>query len=101
MLVSTNDAFAAVRGLRLPGGVGKSVRATGDAYDAGSEANTEDCAHIPGPPCDNGGVRVIEGAEGYIHIHAGIHGIEDLVPAYRDWRNPVIEVTVTRLEDED
>ena len=56
--------------------------------DAQSEANTELCDHIPGPPCGNGGVRVPEGAEGYVHIHAGIHGIGDLAPSQFDWRNP-------------
>ena len=95
MLVTTNDAFAAVRSLRVtPGG---TVLAYALAYDAGSEANTEACPHIPGPPCGNGGVRVEDGAEGFIHVHGGIHGGTDLVPALHDWRNPVASVTIGRI----
>jgi hypothetical protein len=92
MLVTTNDAFFAVRGLRVPGWGRTQVEA--NVYDAGSEANSESCGYIPGPPCGNGGVRDTEKAEGYIHVHAGIHGIADLDPAVRDWRNPAALITV-------
>jgi hypothetical protein len=37
------------------------------------------------------------GAEGFVHVHAGIHGIKDLVPARDDWRNPVARIEVRRL----
>jgi hypothetical protein len=92
MLVTTNDAFFAVRNVGAPA-IGQVV-VHADAYDAGSEANSEDCDYIPGPPCGNGGERDTEGAEGYVHIHPGIHGIEDLVAAESDWRNPVAEITI-------
>ncbi|MDH3414413.1 MAG: spondin domain-containing protein [Gammaproteobacteria bacterium] len=95
MLVTTNDAFFAVRGARVFAH-GTSTHHS-SAYDAGSEANTENCDHIPGPPCGNAEVRVPDGSEGYVHIHAGVHGIADLVPSMHDWRNPVAEITVTRL----
>lgn len=95
MLVTTNDAFYGVAGHEL------SVRADSafrvPAYDAGSEANTEMCAHIPGPPCGNAGVRVTTGAEGFVHIHAGVQGTGDLVPADHDWRNPVARIEVRRM----
>lgn len=90
MLVTTNDAFYAVQGLRAGPGL---VAANADAYDAGSEANNEDCDFIPGPPCGNPGVRT-QTSEGFIHIHNGIHGIDDLVPSLFDWRNPVARVSV-------
>ncbi|MGH8621200.1 MAG: hypothetical protein ACRET3_03595 [Burkholderiales bacterium] len=35
--------------------------------------------------------------EGYVHIHAGIHGIGDLPPEVRDWRNPVARVAIRRV----
>lgn len=93
MLVTTNDAFFGVQGLELPPrrqvGVHHAI-----AYDAGSEANNEDCAFIPGPPCGNEGVRATAGAEGGVHVHAGVHGLADLVPAMHDWRNPVAQVTI-------
>ena len=63
-------------------------------YDAGSERDTEACAHIPGPPCGNAGVRVEEGAEGHVALDGGILGAGDLDPAEWDWRNPVLEVQV-------
>ncbi len=98
MLVTTNDAFFAVRGARVPAHGTRTFRSP--AYDAGSETNTEDCAHIPGPPCGNPMVRVTDGAEGYVHIHAGIHGVGNLAPSEHDWRNPVAKITVSRLSDE-
>ena len=91
MLVSTNDAFIGASGLD----VSKSRTMTLTAYDSGTEANSEDCAYIPGPPCGN--QRHDEAtAEGFVHVHAGIHGGEgsDLDPATRDWRNPVARLTV-------
>ncbi len=30
----------------------------------------------------------------FVHVHAGIHGVADLVPAAHDWRNPVVEVVI-------
>jgi hypothetical protein len=92
MLVSTNDAFFALQRWRVPKRSAK--QATVPAYDSGSEANSEMCAYIPGPPCGNGGVRDKTGAEGYVHIHSGIHGGGDLLPAEKDWRNPVAAFVV-------
>lgn len=92
MLVSTNDGFFALRGAGSPL-FGKSA-VDAEAYDAGSEANSEACAYIPGPPCGNGGVRDTADAEGYVHIHAGIHGGGDLDPSMHDWRNPVAEIKI-------
>ncbi len=93
MLVSTNDAFFAVRG--IPAGYRKMTTEYAKAYDAGSEANLEACAQIPGPPCGNGGVRNTEGAEGYIYVHSGIHGQGDLDSSSMDWQNPVAVITIT------
>jgi hypothetical protein len=97
MLVTTNDAFFALNGAEVP--LVRSFEYASPAYDAGSEANNESCAFIPGPPCGKAGVRATEGAEGYVHIHAGIHGVGDLVPAERDWRNPVAKITLRRVHD--
>ncbi len=96
MLVSTNDAFFAVRGVEVHKKDGMIMEAR--AYDAGSEFNSEMCAYIPGPPCgkhvhDDKGLP-----EGYVYIHSGIHGIADLEPADFDWRNPVATVTVQKVK---
>ena len=91
MLVSTNDAFIGGNGIDLS----KSRTIYLTAYDSGSEANSEDCAYIPGPPCGNH-VEDNSASEGYVHVHAGIHGGSgsDLDPAMHDWRNPVAMLTV-------
>lgn len=96
MLVSTNDAFFAVRGLAVHKKYGSTAAAL--AYDAGSEVNSEMCEFIPGPPCGHPGVRDTNGAEGYIYIHSGIHGNSDLDPAEADWLNPVAIVSVQRVK---
>jgi len=93
MLVVTNDAFFGVNSIDLPFRRMKETRYA-VAYDAGSEANNESCDFIPGPPCGNAGVRATDGAEGFVHVHAGIHGGGDLDPATFDWRNPVVRVQI-------
>lgn len=103
MLVTTNDAFFGLDSVR-PRGRSTTYRVS--AYDAGSEANNEDCDFIPGPPCGNPGVRDTDQAEGFVHIHNGVHGIAEsdggLVPTRDDWRNPVAQISVARVsEDED
>lgn len=98
MLVTTNDAFFAAGGVPGPRGPQqRRVTFYANAYDAGSEANSEDCAVIPGPPCGNPLVRQTDGAEGFVHVHAGIHGIGFLPASMFDWRNPVAKVTVVRV----
>jgi len=99
MLVNTNDAFFAIDSRNLPMRRGQTKSFIAHAYDAGSEDNNEDCRAIPGPACapDSGNARDVDGAEGYVHIHNGVHGIADLAPAAYDWRNPVARVTVRRV----
>jgi hypothetical protein len=109
MLVQTNDAFFFAQlpdppdAVFLVPGTGQRIdfarTSLANAYDAGSEANTESCEHIPGPPCGNAGVRVTEGAEGFVHISQGIQGVaDDLAPSQYDWRNPVARVSVERVD---
>ncbi len=99
MLIPTNDAFMALNGKMLP----RSGTQTWyvPAYDAGSEMNDEKCASVPGPFFEEcagpgGGAAPKGGEEGFVHVHAGIHGVGDLMPALRDWRNPVARITVKR-----
>jgi hypothetical protein len=98
MLVPTNDGFIALNDVAGPSGRA-SVSYLSVAYDAGSERNDESCASIPGPffaECGGpgGGGMPSGGEEGYVHVHAGIHGIADLDAARRDWRNPVARIVV-------
>ena len=100
MLIPTNDGFFALNGVALPRG-NDMLTLTAPAYDAGSERNDELCVSIPGPffaECGgSGGGGKPGGGEGYVHIHAGIHGIGNLPAATRDWRNPVALITVRRV----
>lgn len=98
MLIPTNDAFFAVNGLPLPEG-DDPVTYRSVAYDAGSEENDELCTNIPGPPdvCSGEGLSEADG-EGFVHVHAGIHGSGDLTAAQYDWRNPVAEITIQRVD---
>ncbi|MGH8654898.1 MAG: spondin domain-containing protein, partial [Gammaproteobacteria bacterium] len=91
MLIPTNDGFFAINGVAGPNG-NDLLRRDSPAYDVGSERNDELCASIPGPEfaeCGGpgGGGKPEGDEEGYVHIHAGIHGIGDLPPEVRDWRN--------------
>lgn len=100
MLIPTNDGFFALNGVEGPDG-NRTVMLFSPAYDAGTEANDELCASIPGPffgECGGpGGGADVGGGEGYVHIHAGIHGIGDLHASERDWRNPVARITIHRV----
>ena len=110
MLICTNDGFTGLDSLRLPKGVGESVTVSTQAYDAGTEMNTEDFADIV-PPCQ-GLVGVMSGdpgtgmsnpalAEGgVITMHTGIVGGDDLLPFpdIHGWVGPVAEVTITRAD---
>jgi hypothetical protein len=92
MLVNTNDAFTGLDSLKLEDGL--IVRRT-QAYDAGSEANNELRAFIPGPCCGNAFVRDPEGA--LIRMHPGITGAGELDPALYDWSEPVARITIKRV----
>jgi len=105
MLVNTNDAFTGINGMPIGDlAVGDSRRGSGIAYDAGTEANTEEAIHIPGP---------IGGGEGFnadrddrfdrVTMHSGVVGRDDgfatsdLDNQHR-FDNPVLRATVTRVE---
>jgi hypothetical protein len=103
----TNDGFTGVNGLRLPRKVGDSVTTVTAGYDAGTEINTEDFAHIV-PPCqaligvssgepgtDTSDPALAEG--GVIRHHPGIQGGSDLQPAVHGWTDPVARVTVEAI----
>jgi hypothetical protein len=104
MLVNTNDAITGVNAVPLGGmQVGDSVSLRSIAYDAGTEANTEAAAHIPGP---------VGGGEGFnaarddiadrVAMHPGVVGQDDGFAAsdlngqYR-FDNPVAQITIERI----
>ena len=94
MLVSTNDGFISLNGVSLIGAVDRSIRVP--VYDSGTEANSESCDFIPGPPC--GSHRHDDSAaEGFVYIHSGVHGGGGLTPSVHDWHNPAALITIKRL----
>jgi hypothetical protein len=106
MLVCTNDGFTGVNSLTLPKKPGHSVTVRTNAYDAHTEVNDEDLAHIV-PPCQLIGVSsgepgmdvsnpaLAEG--GVIAHHEGIKGGGDLLPSVHGWTEPVAEIKVTAV----
>jgi hypothetical protein len=95
MLLPTNDGFVGLNSAELPWDRA-TVTLTLGGYDAGTELNDERCANIPGPLCMGAGGSPGT-AEGFVHVHNGIHGIADLSAAKYDWRNPVAQVTIRRV----
>lgn len=97
MILPTNDGFIGANGIRGPKKKGNTKVVYVAGRDAGSEMNDESCQNIPGPHCGGEGYNAA-GGEGYVHIHAGIHGAGDLDASAYDWRNPVAKVTITRMK---
>lgn len=94
MLGATNDAFFAIKDVPLPKG-NHAVTYMANAYDAGSETNDELSSTVAG--LGGEGYSPNDSGEGFVHIHGGVHGVGDLVPATMDWRNPVAEIVIERV----
>ena len=105
MLVSTNDAFIAATDVALFDEDGAPVSASLDlnAYDAGSEDNTEMASDIPGPlgldeatdpPMSNERVPT-EG--GVIAAHEGIQGGADVGETFA-WEEPTAMLMITPVD---
>ncbi|MVF14052.1 hypothetical protein FT643_18090 [Ketobacter sp. MCCC 1A13808] len=95
MLLPTNDTFVSLNKVVLPY-IG-SVSYLADAYDAGSEPNSEMCGAIPGPACGGEGLSPDEDGEGYVYPSPGIHGEGELSQAAYQWAGPVAKVTISRM----
>lgn len=93
MLVNTNDAFSGLDGVTLP--EQGTVEYLVDAYDAGTEPNSELMSEIPGPCCSGPGMGGTESEP--ISMHPGITGDGDLDPAIYGWDDPVARITITRI----
>jgi len=93
MLVNTNDAFAGLDAMRIPNRGSRTIYL--NAYDAGSERNTESFDHIPGPCCGNPLVRVPTSEP--VSLHSGIQGNGDLDTDIYGWDEPVAKITITRI----
>lgn len=94
MLAGSNDALVTLSGVKSPRHMGMYHTMV---IDAGSEANNELCAYVPGPPCAMDSGNMHEDGEGMIHYHTGYHGGGDLNPAEMDWRDAIATVTIKRM----
>jgi hypothetical protein len=106
MLICTNDGFSGADSLQLPRAVGQTVTHMANAYDAGTEANTEDLRDMV-PPCQD--LIGVTGGPGtgqsdpalaqnsVIQHHPGITGRRDLIPAVHGWTDPVMRIEVEAL----
>lgn len=108
MLICTNDGFTGVEDQRLPSQVGEQIVLYTNAYDAGSEVNTEDfadlvppCPVLTGVPSTDPGSGTSDPAlaeNGVIHAHAGIVGNDDLDAVLHGFSNPVGRITIQRTQ---
>ncbi len=96
MLVTTNDAFTGVNSITVDD-MTQQGKFFLPVWDAGSEANSENGMYIPGPPFGNGGAHDPAAAEGFVHLHSGIHGILDVMPETYDWGTAAAMVEFTVL----
>jgi len=104
MLVNTNDAITAINA--APVGdmmVGDSMSWRTTAYDAGTEANTESAADIPGPAGGGEGFNATrDDIADRVAMHGGVvsqndgYATSDLTGQHR-FDNPVAEIRVVRI----
>ncbi len=104
MLVNTNDAFTGLTDT-LVGDleVNESKTIYVPAYDAGTEANSETAATVPGPAGGGEGYNAEQDDSGFISVHPGAVTADDglagstLDESHR-WDNPVAKISVTRMQ---
>jgi hypothetical protein len=104
MLVNTNDAFTGVAALPVGAmAVGDRVSRELPAWDAGTEANDETAATIPGPAGGGEGFNAArsDGLDA-VRIHAGVVSGDDglagsVLKARHRFDNPVMKVEIERI----
>lgn len=92
MLVQTNDGFTGADRITLPSNGTRTYNL--NSYDAGTEANNELAAYVPGPPF--GGTMRSPTHQPISH-HPGILGIGDIDPNVYGWNDPSARLTITRV----
>ena len=105
MLVNTNDAFTGVNGLPVGAmAVGDVVSVRSIAYDAGTEADTESAASIPGPAGGGEGFNAARDDDAdRVSMHSGVVSQDDgfvtsdLTEQHR-FDNPVMQIRIERTD---
>jgi hypothetical protein len=104
MLVNTNDAIVAINAAPVGDMIaGDSTSWRVIAYDAGTEANTEAAAHIPGPAGGGEGFNAArDDIADRVAMHSGVvsqddgNADSDLTEQHR-FDNPVAEIRIERI----
>jgi len=105
MLVNTNDAISGINGATISNmALGDIVTLRGIAYDAGTEADTELAAEIPGPAGGGEGFNAARSDRvDRVAMHSGIVSQDDgyatssLTGQHR-FDNPVTQIRIERIE---
>jgi hypothetical protein len=104
MLVNTNDAITGVNGISIGNlAVGESVSLRSIAYDAGTEANTEAAADIPGPAGGGEGFNAArDDRADRVAMHSGVVSQDDGKPTsdltgQHRFDNPIAAIRIARI----
>ncbi|WP_394203969.1 spondin domain-containing protein [Shewanella waksmanii] len=104
MLVNTNDAFTGLNSYSVKAlMVDDSVRMTANAYDAGTEANSEFKGTIPGPADGGEGFNAERDDVDFVYIHPGVITADDgladsVLNSSHRFDNPVVSISISRTE---
>lgn len=105
MLVNTNDAFTGLNSMQVESmAVGDVISMRGIAYDAGTEADSEEAATIPGPAGGGEGFNAARDDQAdQVAMHAGVVSSDDgfassdLTEQHR-FDNPVVQIRIERTD---
>ncbi len=105
MLVNTNDAFSGLDAILVDSmAVGELLRFRSIAYDAGTEADSEQAATIPGPAGGGEGFNAARDDQAdQVSMHSGVvsrddgFATSDLTEQHR-FDNPVVEILIVRTD---
>ena len=104
MLVNTNDAITGLNGASVADMmVGDSISWRTNAYDSGTESNTEAAAHIPGPAGGGEGFNAArDDLADRVAMHAGVVSQDDGfadsdLTGQQRFDNPVAQVSIERI----
>jgi hypothetical protein len=104
MLANTNDAFTGVTNWKIGGlAVGDRNSTMTHVFDAGTEANTETMATVPGPAAGGEGFNATRDDLDRLTIHSGVVTADDgltssaLDESHR-WLGQAAKVVVTRMQ---
>lgn len=102
MLVNTNDGFIGLDGVDISGlAIGESLVLHARVYDAGTEANTETTATVPG--LGGEGMNAARDDRDFIAVHPGVVSMDDglttsaLDASFR-FDNPAARIVITRTQ---